>query len=158
MKTRWIGFALAVSLIAGCASTGGNANGTLQKEETSAAAPEGAGLSREAALEVCKPGGERAYLDRLRCANGSAPSYDRLGSVGPRNPATEADGDEMLEQIDPDRPLPAGQTDFHTLDLYEVVCPGRTYQIFMDMYHCHQPTPDLAPPGLTLVSDDGPRA
>lgn len=55
------------------------------------------------------PAGERAYLSRLRCPDGSRPSFNRTGSVGAG---------------------PYG----NILDLYEVKCGGQSYQVFMDMY------------------------
>ncbi|WP_260482712.1 hypothetical protein [Sphingomicrobium flavum] len=64
-------------------------------------------------VRVNMPQGERAYLDRLRCSDGSAPAYDRDGSVGPGR-------------------------DGHILDLYTVTCQGAepaTSSVYMDMYH-----------------------
>jgi len=57
--------------------------------------------------------GQRAYLDRLRCANGARPNYDRAGSMG--------DG-------------PYG----NIVDLYNLSCGadgGETASVYMDMYH-----------------------
>ncbi|MEY4500414.1 MAG: hypothetical protein RIS52_304 [Pseudomonadota bacterium] len=34
-------------------------------------------------VRVEMPMGQRAYLDRLRCADGHAPGYERSGNVGP---------------------------------------------------------------------------
>lgn len=59
------------------------------------------------------PQGQRAYLNRLRCADGQPPEYSRGGSVG----------DSPYSNI---------------MDVYDVDCgdsaPGRV-SIYMDMYH-----------------------
>ena len=59
------------------------------------------------------PQGQRAYLNRLRCANGAPPEYSRGGSVG----------DSPYRNI---------------MDVYGVDCgesaPGNV-PIYMDMYH-----------------------
>lgn len=74
------------------------------------------------------PPGERAYLDRLRCSDGTAPAYDRAGSVG--------------------------EGPFGTiLDLYQVRCRSGTpaeAQIYMDMYHASYPE-DRPVPGFTIT-------
>lgn len=56
------------------------------------------------------PEGERAYLNRLRCEDGTIPTYERLGSYG----------ESPYKNI---------------LDGYEVKCGEQTYMVFMDMYH-----------------------
>ena len=151
MIKLWIGFALAVPLIAGCASTGRN---HASPEQTPTTPPrQSAGLDRETALEVCKPPGEHAYLKRLRCTDGSTPTYSRRGSVGTRHPATEGDEERMLAQMDAQHSLSPGEIDLHILDLYDVVCPEKVYSLFLDMYHCRQPTPDVAPLGLALAEN-----
>ncbi|MEO0907229.1 MAG: hypothetical protein AAFY07_06850 [Pseudomonadota bacterium] len=59
------------------------------------------------------PQGQRAYLARLRCADGNPPSYSRMGSTGA---------------------APFGRI----VDAYEVLCessaPKRS-EIMLDMYH-----------------------
>lgn len=74
------------------------------------------------------PAGQRAYLRRLRCADGNAPTYQRAGNVGPG-------------------------PDGHIVDLYEVLCadsePGRS-EIYMDMYHGGH-VEDEAVPGFAIV-------
>jgi hypothetical protein len=59
-----------------------------------------------------QPKGERAYLQRLRCPSGTAPTFARSGSTGAGPYGT-------------------------ILDEYEVRCPDRTQAstAFMDMYH-----------------------
>lgn len=59
------------------------------------------------------PGGQRAYLNRLRCADGKRPAYQRVGSFGVG----------VYERI---------------IDGYEVKCEGsspETSIVYMDMYH-----------------------
>ncbi len=59
------------------------------------------------------PGGQRAYLSNLRCADGNAPTFQRRGNIGPGVYRT-------------------------IVDLYDVDCgtaaPGKV-EIIMDMYH-----------------------
>lgn len=72
------------------------------------------------------PEGERAYLARLRCADGTAPAFERLGSTG----------------IGP----------YHNiLDLYAVQCAGAVpLSVYFDMYHKHlEPAPV---PGFTIIA------
>jgi hypothetical protein len=69
--------------------------------------------SKENPVRAEMPQGQRAYLNRLRCADGKAPSYHRVGNFG------------------------IGVYD-RIIDGYEVVCEGSTpdkSMIFMDMYH-----------------------
>lgn len=64
-------------------------------------------------VRVTMPEGERAYLRRLRCSDGAAPTFDRLGSTG--------DG-------------PFG----NIMDIYKLTCGGgqpATAEVYMDMYH-----------------------
>ena len=71
------------------------------------------------------PEGERAYLARLRCADGAAPAFDRAGSVG------------------------AGPFGF-IVDLYKVRCPGGdAVDVHIDMYH--EGGEKRAVPGFTIV-------
>lgn len=62
------------------------------------------------AVRCHRPSGEREYLDRLRCSNGEAPGYARIGSFG-EGP------------------------DEHVIDGYDVICPDYRVTVFMDMYH-----------------------
>lgn len=72
------------------------------------------------------PEGERAYLARLRCADGNAPAFERLGSTG----------------IGPYRNI---------LDLYTVQCAGAApLSVYIDMYHKHAEPAAL--PGFTIVA------
>lgn len=59
------------------------------------------------------PQGQRAYLNRLRCADGKRPAFERVGSFGVG----------VYERI---------------IDGYEVLCDGSSpakSMIYMDMYH-----------------------
>ncbi len=112
----------------------------------------GLGLARSEAIEVCGPKGERAYLSRLRCPDDRPPSYERQGSVGFRNEVvTKEDEQAAQDQVMNDTPVKPGVKDFHMLDAYGVQCSGKTYQLFLDMYHCGGPEPSAAPPGFTLA-------
>lgn len=74
------------------------------------------------------PPGERAYLNRLRCSDGKAPKYHRIGSYGPG---------------------PYGKI----IDGYNVKCEEKdAVTVFMDMYHDH--VEKEAVPGFTIVKDE----
>lgn len=69
--------------------------------------------SKENPVRADMPAGQRAYLNRLRCADGARPSYSRVGSFG------------------------AGVYG-RIIDGYEVLCKDSTPEqsmIYMDMYH-----------------------
>lgn len=155
--------ALAASLAVGCASTtapqpvptAGPPSTESEPSPTEEPAPppepEGPGLSKATAVEVCEPQGEREYLSRLRCADGNPPAFERLGSVGSRNPTETPEAEELAtEQVIRGRPVGPDEIDYHVIDLYEVVCAEGRYSVFLDMYHCDQPPPTVAPPGLTF--------
>ena len=105
---------------------------SLSPEEPSLRLEEGARRplgSRENPIRVFRPDGERNYLSRLRCSDGVAPAFSRIGSYGPQ-------------------PGIYG----HILDAYQVVCrsgaPAEATH-FMDMYFAdHIET--AAPLGFTL--------
>ena len=74
------------------------------------------------------PAGQRAYLSRLRCANGRAPTFDRIGSMGAG---------------------PYGSI----IDAYSVICVGSSPAdslVHMDMYHAAH-VEAAAVPGFTIV-------
>ncbi|WP_086608036.1 hypothetical protein [Erythrobacter donghaensis] len=83
--------------------------------------------SQENPVRADMPGGQRAYLSRLRCADGNRPTFDRVGSFGVGVYGRIIDG-------------------------YEVLCDGSSPEkslIFMDMYHRgHRET--AAVPGFTI--------
>ena len=74
------------------------------------------------------PPGERAYLNRLRCSDGKAPKYHRIGSYGLG---------------------PYG----NILDGYNVKCEEKDpVTVFMDMYHDHVEKEPV--PGFTIVNEE----
>lgn len=114
------------------------------------------GRTKHLAIEVCQPAGERAYLSRLRCADGQAPRFERSGNVGPRHDIKPGTPDSvLLDQMDMHRPLPPGEVDYHVIDLYEVVCSDQTHEIYMDMYHCTGPQTKAPPAGFTMAQGAG---
>lgn len=83
--------------------------------------------SEENPVRADMPKGQRAYLNRLRCENGKAPSYSRVGSLGVG---------------------PFGRI----VDGYEVICKGSApakTTIVMDMYHKGYAETE-AVPGFTI--------
>lgn len=120
--------ALAALCLAGCAANpaGSSMDRSLQKAMNGQSQMEGRQLdaavqraernplgSKSNPVRAQMPPGEIAYLRRLRCGDGTAPTFSRMGSFG--------DG-------------PYG----NIIDGYQVDCgsaaPGRV-QVFMDMYH-----------------------
>lgn len=72
------------------------------------------------------PEGQRAYLARLRCADGSRPDFTRTGNLGPG----------VFDTI---------------VDAYRVTCAGQApVEVVMDMYHRHVETRPV--PGFTIVA------
>ena len=114
------------------------------------------GMSKASAIEVCAPAGERAYLNRLRCSDGSTVRYERSGSVGYRNEPGEEDKEDVDAQMTPG-PIPPGQKDFHIIDRYETKCGGKPVNLYLDMYHCPEPKRHEVPPGFTLTGGDASR-
>ncbi|MBP7650773.1 MAG: hypothetical protein KA085_04280 [Phenylobacterium sp.] len=105
---------------------------SLSPEELSLRLEEGARRplgSRENPIRVFRPDGERDYLSRLRCSDGVAPAFSRIGSYGPK-------------------PGIYG----HIVDAYQVVCrsgdPAEA-TLLMDMYFADH-TETAAPLGFTL--------
>lgn len=85
--------------------------------------------SKKSPVRCDKPGGEHAYLQRLRCPDGTAPSFNRVGSMGLGGYG-------------------------HIVDLYSVRCDstGEKHKIYMDMYHPGYV--EKAPvPGFSLAND-----
>jgi hypothetical protein len=84
--------------------------------------------ARENPVRVSRPQGQRAYLARLRCADGSAPVFERSGNLGVG----------VFGNI---------------VDRYVVECKGSepaTSEVVMDMYHLGR-TEDRAVPGFTVA-------
>jgi hypothetical protein len=84
--------------------------------------------SEQNPIRVNMPAGEREYLSRLRCSDGAAPQFRRIGNAG-----VGVNG--------------------NIVDVYDVRCPNgepRQSQIWMDMYYpSHRE--NGAPPGFTIV-------
>jgi hypothetical protein len=75
------------------------------------------------------PTGQRDYLERLACPDGTVPSYKRLGSYGD------------------------GVYGYH-VDDFEVVCGKRSSHIYMDLYHPRY-VEESAVPGFKLKPRQG---
>lgn len=99
-------------------------------------APRGFGMDRARAVEACLPPGEQVYLSALRCPDGSKPRAVRLGNVGTRMNPIDPNDPRILLQMDPERPLAPGEPDLHIVEAVEARCPGATFTLFFDMYHC----------------------
>jgi len=113
--------------------------------------PQGPGFTKDSAIEVCNPAGERAYFDRLRCSDGVPLRYKRTGSYGSRNETrTKEEEQAALDQMMSRAALAPGEKDFHVVDGYEVRCGHETVMIYADMYHCPEPESHAVPPGFTL--------
>ncbi|MEL1251934.1 hypothetical protein [Aurantiacibacter gilvus] len=125
MRTIILG--LAAAMLAGCVTTTAPANGgdpALERMLSGESVTQGAELdaalddasehplgSSENPVRASMPEGQRAYLDRLRCADGSTPSYRRVGNFGVGVYGNIVDG-------------------------YEVTCAGEDPKmVVMDMYH-----------------------
>ena len=119
------------------------------------------GYTKEEAIEVCDPKGQRAYLSALVCPNGSRPDFCRVGNFGERTPI-DIEGELTPEQeaqlvdriMNKNAILASGEKDYHIVDGYEVTCGNDKHLIYMDMYHCQQPAPTHAPKGFTFSPDD----
>lgn len=89
--------------------------------------------SRENPVRVSRPQGQRAYLARLRCSDGNAPSFNRRGNIGVG----------VFGNI---------------VDLYDVSCdraePAHS-EVVMDMYHLGREE-DRAVPGFSVARSKGP--
>ncbi|HSG35304.1 MAG TPA: hypothetical protein VLA37_12280 [Sphingomonadaceae bacterium] len=134
---------LAASVLSGCATTTSSKNDELdtalalmlsgqsatQGSELDAAVAEADQHqlgSDENPVRASMPQGQRAYLDRLRCPDGSAPAYHRVGNFGVGVYGNIVDG-------------------------YQVTCPGaEPKMVVMDMYHRGY-VENRAVPGFTIV-------
>lgn len=144
-----IGIALVLTSAIGC---------TTQHVVTSPASSKTSplGASKESAIEVCRPAGQRAYLDRLQCADGSPVTYRRVGSFGARTelPQNLSDKEQaaLLDKAIRGTPLQPGEPDHHVVDGYEVSCGQAKRIVYMDMYHCDRPATTEVPAGFTVRS------
>ncbi len=124
--------------VAGCASAPENDMsdlmsfmGAVSPAESARVAERLAGKplgSAENPVRADMPAGQRAYLARLRCANGRAPAFGRIGNVGPG---------------------PYGSI----VDAYSVTCAGSSpaeSTVHLDMYHAGH-VEAAAVPGFTIV-------
>lgn len=124
--------------VAGCASApeddmvdfGFDMGRTSQAESASIATRQASKPfgSAENPVRADMPVGQRAYLSRLRCANGRAPTFERMGSFGAGPYGSIIDG-------------------------YSVSCGGSTpaqSEVYMDMYHAGH-VEAAAVPGFTIV-------
>ena len=152
--TRWNSLAAAALgtqlLLAGCTTTTPAASQAGDAAPTKSASPApGLGDTKALAIEVCMPPGQRAYLNRLLCADGSKPSYYRVGNFGPRNEVPKGLSDDEISRLMMGK-LKPGDPDLH-IDGYELSCGASKRMVFMDMYHCHQAPPTEIPAGFGKV-------
>ncbi len=70
-------------------------------------------------VEICGARGQIAWLLRARCPGGGAPFTN--GHVAHRSRAGNVGSGGRCGKI---------------VDLYKIPCPGKTYNIFMSLYHC----------------------
>lgn len=100
------------------------------------------------------PDGQRDYLSRLICPSGARPTFDRIGSIGPRTALpknlSEAEEERLLRNSMAMTPLAPGESDYHWIDAYEVRCGKVSKTLYMDMYHCAASLPDRAPEGFDI--------
>lgn len=124
-------------------------------EAAPVAAPDGYGLSREQAIEVCYPEGQQQYLARLICPDNSHPAFERRGSVGPRQPMPQNMSEEkiasLLADLRKSRKRKPGEPDHHIVDAYNVVCGEATTTLYLDMYHCAEDRPVFSPEGFRII-------
>jgi hypothetical protein len=127
---------LALLALAGCAHV--------------ASGPPGFGLSKGRAAEVCLPPGEKAYLGKLLCEDGSRPRLTRAGNVGTRMQPIDPNDPRILLQMDAEVPIKKGEADLHIVEAVEAECgPTQKYTLYIDVYHCPaqgEPPPPLPPP------------
>lgn len=141
MKSRYYTSAIAALLLSGCATSQDAAfeqdlalmmsgQSRLQGAKLQAALAEAARHplgSDQNPVRASMPVGQRAYLSRLRCADGTEPLYEREGSFGPG----------IYENI---------------VDGYAVACSGQEPQrVMMDMYHAGY-REDRPLPGFTITA------
>jgi hypothetical protein len=111
-------------LAAMMAEMGGNAlTGKKLRAAIDKAAAEPLGSDKNP-VRADGPPGQRAYLARLRCTDGTAPAYERRGNVGPGIYG-------------------------YIVDLYAVRCGQTESEVRMDMYHRH--VEDMPVAGFTIV-------
>ncbi len=146
-RGKVIALVLAVVTLGACASTGGSRAESAEAGDVLAMLLSGQSATQGGALEAAikkasahplgseknpvraeMPSGQRAYLQRLRCADGKAPRFSRIGSMGMEPYGNIVDG-------------------------YDVRCEGSepaTSVIYMDMYHRGH-VENEAVPGFTIT-------
>lgn len=141
---RGLGILMMAAIgLAGCATTPREPDGaTIERMLSGQSEVSGSALDKRVATAAAHPlgseknpvraqfpPGQRAYLARLRCTDGSTPRFDRAGSMGIG----------VYGNI---------------IDNYTVDCgsaaPGRV-QVYMDMYHSGY-VEQRAVPGFTIVA------
>ena len=133
-----LGIFAAAMLLSSCASPAPEADDDLmammfgvgpERSAQIASGLTGKPLGSEAnPIRADMPPGQRSYLNRLRCANGSAPTHSRIGSMGIGPYGSVVDG-------------------------YEVLCTGSSPArsvLILDMYHPGH-VEGAAPPGFTIT-------
>jgi hypothetical protein len=130
--------------------------GTTGAEAPKVAATDGYGVTKQDAVEVCKPRGEHEYLARLVCPDSEHPKFDRTGNFGERTPLpddlSEDDSNRLVEGMMGYKALQAGEIDYHIVDGYDVVCGETKTRVYLDMYHCDAPRPTRAPAGFSIIN------
>ena len=142
-------------LLAACTSTPTNEPAAKQASgaaQTQTQPAPGLGDTKAMAIEVCMPPGQRAYLNRLLCADGSKPSYFRVGNFGPRNDVPPKLSDEDVARLMRGQ-LQPGDPDLHIVDGYQLTCGDTKRMVYMDMYHCKQAPPTAVPAGYGKQAD-----
>ena len=138
MRTLKIAALTALGMLAACASNddisldralaGQSQKSGSRLDRAIAAAAKHPFGSKENPVRASMPQGQHAYLRRLRCSDGQAPQFDRIGNFGLGVYGNIIDG-------------------------YAVDCgsaaPGRV-EIFMDMYHAGY-VETRPVPGFTIV-------
>lgn len=120
------------------------------------AAADSYGLSKEQAVEVCKPRGEHEYLARLVCPDSEHATFERSGNFGERTPLPDDLSDDATNRLIEDmmgyKALQPGEADYHIVDGYEVACGETKIRVYLDMYHCDAPRPTRAPAGFSIIN------
>lgn len=130
--------------------------GTAGAEAPEVAAADAYGLTKQDAVEVCKPRGEHEYLARLVCPDSEHPKFDRSGNFGERTPLpddmSEDDTNRLVEGMMGYKALQTGEPDYHIVDGYELTCGETKTRVYLDMYHCDAPRPTRAPAGFSIIN------
>jgi len=140
-RTGWGGTLVALPFLVialGCTAAGGAPPGAPTPHAEVAATPATPLGSSQNPVLAGGVFGEREFLMRLRCPNGTAVAFVRIGSFGSR----------------PDSTGPR-QGDAHMLDGYRITCPDReggTHEstIYLDMYHAGHRERGPLPPYTVL--------